>query len=50
MYQYAEDVMQTSREVVDCLLRGKWAERMGLFEHGAWPETMAAWVPQKDGL
>ncbi len=42
--------MQTSREVVDALLRGKGAdgrkaERMGIIE-GPWPDTLAAWVQQ----
>ena len=41
----AEDSV-TSREVCDALLRKRPAERVGLFEHGAWPETMAAWVQQ----
>ncbi len=42
--------MQTSREVVDALLRGKGAdgkkaERMAIIE-GPWPETVALWVRQ----
>ena len=41
--------MQTPREVVDALLRGKNAaakpERMALHE-GPWPETFSAWVEQ----
>jgi hypothetical protein len=36
----------TSKEVVNALIRGEKAERIGLFEHGAWQETMAAWVKQ----
>jgi uroporphyrinogen decarboxylase len=35
--------MQTSREVVDALLRGKKAERMALIE-GPWADTVANWV------
>jgi uroporphyrinogen decarboxylase len=38
--------MQTSREVVDCLLRGKKAERIALTE-GPWDDTIANWV--RDG-
>lgn len=38
--------MLTSREAVAALLDGRNPERIGLFEHGAWPETMAAWVNQ----
>jgi uroporphyrinogen decarboxylase len=37
--------MQTPREVVDHLLRGLPAERMGLTE-GPWADTVAAWVQQ----
>ena len=37
--------MQTSREVVDNLLRGKPAERVGLMD-GPWSDTIAAWVQQ----
>jgi len=37
--------MQNPREIVDCLLRGKKAERMGLIE-GPWDDTVAAWVQQ----
>lgn len=42
--------MQTPREVVDALLRGKGAdgrkaERMAIIE-GPWPDTLAAWVQQ----
>ncbi len=36
----------TSKQVVNALIRGEKAERIGLFEHGAWSETMAAWVKQ----
>ena len=36
----------TSKQVVNALIRGEKAERIGLFEHGAWQETMAAWVKQ----
>jgi len=38
--------MMTSREVVEALLRSGSPDRVGLFEHGAWPETLAAWVRQ----
>ena len=37
--------MMTSREVVDNLLRGKKAERIGLMD-GPWADTIAAWVQQ----
>jgi uroporphyrinogen decarboxylase len=37
--------MQTSREVVDNLLRGKKAERVALMD-GPWSDTIAAWVQQ----
>jgi uroporphyrinogen decarboxylase len=37
--------MMTSREVVDNLLRGKPAERVGLMD-GPWADTIAAWVEQ----
>ena len=37
--------MQTSRIVVDRLIRGKIAERVGLTE-SLWPETLVAWVEQ----
>lgn len=37
--------MMTSREVVDNLLRGKKAERVGLMD-GPWSDTIANWVRQ----
>jgi len=37
--------MMTSREIVDNLLRGKPAERVGLMD-GPWADTIAAWVEQ----
>jgi len=37
--------MQTSRQVVNALLRGQPAERVGLIE-GPWADTIAAWVEQ----
>jgi hypothetical protein len=37
--------MQTSRQVVDSLLRGQKAERVALME-GPWSDTIAAWVQQ----
>ncbi|RPJ39284.1 MAG: hypothetical protein EHM21_15845, partial [Chloroflexi bacterium] len=37
--------MQTPREVVDALLRGKKAERMALVE-SPWPDTIVSWVHQ----
>ena len=37
--------MMTSRDVVDHLLRGKKAERVGLMD-GPWSDTIAAWVRQ----
>ena len=37
--------MQTSREVVDNLLRGKPADRVGLIG-GPWADTILAWVAQ----
>ena len=37
--------MQTSREVVDNLLRNKPAERVGLFD-GPWSDTLRKWVEQ----
>jgi uroporphyrinogen decarboxylase len=37
--------MMTSREVVDNLLRGKKAERVGVMD-GPWEDTIAAWVKQ----
>lgn len=37
--------MMTSRELINNLLRGKKAERVGLMD-GPWPETLAAWVTQ----
>ena len=37
--------MMTSREVVDNLLRGKKAERVGLMD-GPWGDTIAAWIQQ----
>ncbi|MBI2191011.1 MAG: hypothetical protein HYU36_03365 [Planctomycetes bacterium] len=36
----------TSRDRVSTLLSGRQADCIGLFEHGAWPETLAAWVHQ----
>ena len=38
-------MMMTSREVVDNLLRGKKAERVGLMD-SPWGDTIAAWVQQ----
>jgi len=38
-------MMMTSREVVDNLLRGKQAERVGLVD-SPWDDTIAAWVQQ----
>ncbi len=37
--------MESSRAVVDSLLRGKKAERVGLVD-SPWPETLVAWVEQ----
>ena len=37
--------MMTSREVIDSLLRGRKAERVGLLD-GPWADTIAAWVEQ----
>ena len=37
--------MQTSREVIGNLLRGRTAERVGLVD-GPWADTIAAWVEQ----
>jgi len=34
--------MMTPRENVANLLASRPAERVGLFEHGVWPETMAS--------
>ena len=38
--------MQTPREVVDNLLRGKPAERVGLHD-GIWPDTLRQWVEEE---
>ena len=37
--------MQTSRDVVDSLIRNKPAERMGLDDH-PWADTLRKWVKQ----
>ena len=39
--------MQTSREVVDGLLRGNHAERIGLHD-GIWGDTLRKWVEEED--
>lgn len=39
-----ESMGMTSRQLVNALIRGEKAERIGLFEHGAWTETVAGWV------
>ncbi|HUW09746.1 MAG TPA: hypothetical protein VM537_08450, partial [Anaerolineae bacterium] len=37
--------MQTPREVVDALVRGGKAERVGLFDY-PWPDTLTKWVEE----
>lgn len=37
--------MQTSQEVIDCLLRGKPAERIGLHDN-PWGDTVTKWITQ----
>lgn len=39
-------MLLTSKQVINNLVQGKKTERIGLFEHGAWAETLAAWVKQ----